>query len=126
MNARRLQTLVRPEETVMGAQIWWFGLQKNPWYSWEELLYFQRYRPNATLEDAFLEFRPGILLIDGHLASFITDRYKPGSYADQLNLPADQIQTIIRKYGRLRGVVDTGNHSKIRVIEFRWDAAANR
>ncbi|MCI0604646.1 glycosyltransferase [bacterium] len=117
--AAQLKQRIRPNETVMGTQTWWFALPKNDWYSWETLHYFQRYQTAMSLEDAFLEFQPDIFIVDGHLASFVKQG-RPGSYAEQLGLPPAELNAILKKYGRLRAEFDGGYYGPIRIFELHW------
>jgi glycosyltransferase involved in cell wall biosynthesis len=110
---------LRPEESVMGNQLWWFILSNHEYRSWEELYYFRRYKPDATLEDAFREFRPHVFIIDDHVAAFIKEGQASG-YAAQLGIRNSELKAILAKYGRLRGEFDGGYYGKIRIYEMRW------
>ncbi|HYL81198.1 MAG TPA: hypothetical protein VEU07_10330, partial [Candidatus Acidoferrum sp.] len=118
---KELPATVRAGETIMGSQTWWFALHDHPWYSWEELLYFQRYQPGSNLEAAFREFRPSVLLVDQHLDSFISEGGPPGSYEEQLRLPRSEMRQIFQKYGHVRAALEGGEYGRIYVIEFDWD-----
>jgi hypothetical protein len=97
-------------------------LYEHPWYSWEELFYFRQFKSGASLEDAFKELRPQILIIDAHLSYFIRDYPRNDeSYFAQLSLPATELKTILKKYATVRAELNVNYYGKIQVIEFHWD-----
>jgi len=116
-----LSRFIKPGESVMGNQLWWFALPDSSWHSWEELYYFRQWRKGATLEDAFLEFRPRILIVDAQLSFFIRQNASPDSYIGQLSLSATELNAILRKYARTRAEFDGGYYGKIQLIEFDWN-----
>ena len=121
----KLKQTIRPGESIMGNQVWWFPFYDHPWYSWEQMHYFRTYRPGASLEEAFREFHPDILILDGHLSSFISDHPQGSSYFVQLHLSRTELERILAARGKLRARFDGGNYGQISVIALNWERSGS-
>ena len=40
---------VAPGSLVLGSQLYWFARPGQPYYSWEQLVYYRRYKPSAAV-----------------------------------------------------------------------------
>ena len=115
----QLKQHVKPGESLMGNQLWWLALPKHPWSSWENLYYYRRYKQDASLEEAFREFQPGLFILDLHVETFIQKR--PGSsYAAQMGIPEQEFSQFMAEHGRLRAKFDGGYYGTIHIIELYW------
>ena len=74
----QVNTAVLPGDTVIGPQIYWFGLYDHRYYSWELLFLYSRFYEGKTLDDAIKHFRPDILILDGNNQPYISDTVDPG------------------------------------------------
>ncbi len=118
----RINQTIHPEDTILAAQTYWFGLYDHVYYSWEELIYFQRYAPDSTLEDAFREFRPTVLIIDGHMRGFISDDPDGSSiYAEHLNLPETEMKAFLARYSELADEFEVDYYGLIQVYRLHWE-----
>src|SRR5207244_13226508 len=70
---QQINQVIRPGETIMGPQTDWLGLYDHPYYSWEEIIYYQRYRPGTNALEALHEFHPDIFIIDVDVRTFMID-----------------------------------------------------
>jgi 4-amino-4-deoxy-L-arabinose transferase-like glycosyltransferase len=115
--------LVRPGEAIMASQTFWLGLHEHTYYSWENLIYYRRYVPGSTLEDALRELGPDILVIDRHLGNFISDEPKESGYSQHLNLPRTDMNAFLSRSASLIGVLDIEAYGPIRVYRIDWGEA---
>ncbi len=63
----QISNILQPGDIIMGTQTFWFDFFNHPYYSWEQLVYYRRYAPYSTIEDAMIEFHPDIFIIDGQV-----------------------------------------------------------
>ncbi len=70
---QELGTCIKPGEVIIGPQTYWFEFFKHTYYSWEGLVYYRRYKPDSSLDDAIAHFSPNIIIIDGHFRIFLRD-----------------------------------------------------
>ena len=112
---------IQKNDLVMGNQLYWFGLYQNDYYSWEALIFYQRYDPESDLEEALLEFKPDILIIDQHISQFITDSDGTIAYQKALKLPETQTNSLLSKYGNLITEFDGGVYGLVRIYRFNWE-----
>ncbi len=115
----RIAEAVRPGESIMGSQTYWFGLHDHVYYSWEQLIYFQHYAPGSNLEDALTEFRPDIFIIDRHLNGFISDR-TDDSPRPYLWLPKSELMAFLNRRANLIDEFDDITYGPIRVYRIDW------
>jgi hypothetical protein len=111
----RINADVRPEDVIMASQTYWFGLYQHKYYSWEQLVYFQRYFPGSGLADGMAEFRPDIFIVDGNMEDFITDEGQPGLFSGFLDLPKAELNEALAEHGRLIDQYDGGSYGQVRV-----------
>ncbi len=117
----RIRQVVRPEETIMGTQTYWFGLYDHEFDSWEELIYYQRNNPSTTLDDAMRYYQPDIFIIDGHLDQFLIQSQERSILLQSLQLPREQFERILDEYGTLlMDFYEGQSFGRIRVYRFDW------
>jgi 4-amino-4-deoxy-L-arabinose transferase-like glycosyltransferase len=118
----RINQVIRPGELIIGPQTYWLGLYDHDYYSWEELIYYQRYAPGSTWEDALREFHPDILVVDRFLEYFITDPDEPGDlYQQNLRLPRLAVESFLDRRTDLLTAFDSGYYGRVRVYRIAWD-----
>lgn len=116
-----INKLVDPSDIVMASQVFWLGLYENQYYSWEEIIYYQRYAPNSTLYDALKEFNPDIFIIDGHLRYFIVEsRSQENVYSQELEIPKPELDAFLDSYAVLIGEFDAGYYGLVEIFRINW------
>jgi hypothetical protein len=122
----RIAGNIQPEDSIISTQTYWFGLYDHTYYSWEELVYYQRYAPGSTLEDALRELQPTILIIDDHWRSYITD--EPGNTirTQQLRLSASEMQAILHRYAELLDEFEVDHYGLIQIYRLDWQEEKTR
>jgi len=117
---RRIDASIRQSDRVMGPQTYWFGLTTNEYLSWEQLIYYQRYLPGATLRAALEEFRPDVFIIDAHLDQFILDEPGTQLYEQYLRLPKGELAEALSEEAELIDTFWGGPYGQVRVYRFHW------
>jgi hypothetical protein len=117
---RQINRVISINDSIMGAQTFWFGLYDHPYYSWEGLTYYQRYRPGSTIVQALGEFHPDILIVDQHLDSFISDTRLESAYGESLRLPRREVEAVLRERASLLLTYDSAYYGIVRVYRLRW------
>jgi hypothetical protein len=62
---------VEPGDTILGTQVFWFGLAEHPYFSWELLEVYPVYRPGESLSSTLMKFKPNIIVLDEHAYEYI-------------------------------------------------------
>lgn len=117
----QLDNVIDPSDVIMAQQVYWFDFSDHKYYSWEQLVYFQRYSPGSKILDAFNEFKPDIFIIDSQLRRFITDSPGISTYSKYLTLPKSELLQILDDQAELISEFDGGVYGQIQVFRFNWD-----
>ena len=117
----RISEVVKPGDSIMGPQTYWFGLYDHTYYSWEKLRLYQRYEQGSTLQDALQEFRPDILIIDRFLSFFMVEAgQEQDLYQQTLGVPRSEMETFLTCYADLMTEFDGGYYGQVRVYRINW------
>lgn len=116
----QLNAIIQAGEAIMGPQTYWFGLYDHRYYSWEELVYYRRYAPGSTVEDALREFRPDVLIIDSGWNAFITERPGDSLYLEHLWLPRAEMDAFLSRHAELAGSFDNAYYGHFRIYRISW------
>jgi hypothetical protein len=122
----RLDRDVLPSDVLMASQVYWFGLSSHRYYSWEQLVYFQRDFPGCGLRDALQHFRPDLFIMDGHLQEFMSDSATSALYSGLLALPRAPLDEILATQGVLVDRFDGGSYGQVAVYRLTWPPALQR
>jgi len=117
----RIAASIQPGDSIMGPQTYWFGLYDHPYASWEGLVYYQRYAPDSSLEDALRAFRPDTLVMDESWDYFITDTPDDSPYAQHLRVSRTEMDRFLNRYATLVDRFDNATYGLIRVYHIHWD-----
>jgi hypothetical protein len=123
----RLNALVRPGESLIGAQTYWLGLPERRYVSWEELVYYRRVTPGSSFADALRALRPDVFVLDGHVDYFVSDDAAGGTrYWRALRLPRAEVEAALRDLADPAGEFDGGPYGVMRVYRLHWSAELHR
>ncbi len=117
----RINSALQPTDIIMGAQTYWFDLYDHPYYSWEQLVIYQRYVPGSTLTDALQEFQPDIFIIDGHVNQFIADTDGTTLYSQHLRIPKTELDVFLTHQATLIADFDGGSYGQVRMYRIKWE-----
>jgi 4-amino-4-deoxy-L-arabinose transferase-like glycosyltransferase len=116
-----IHQLIPEGSIVMGPQTYWFGMVGQPYYTWEQLVFYQRYAPGTTLENAFAQFRPQFFILDKHLESFIANDVSDLSeYHQFLFISNEELQRFLNSRASLISVLNTVTFGSILVYRISW------
>jgi hypothetical protein len=117
----RINASIRPGDSIMSTQVYWFGLQEHTYYSWELLYIYQRFAPGSTLEDSFQEFRPDVFIIDRHLSNSIADiGPQDEAYQKHWLLPRAELEDFLNRRAQLVDAFDHDDYGPIRIYRIKW------
>jgi hypothetical protein len=121
-NQRQVNALVSAGDTVLGPQVYWFGLSDHPYLYMEQLAYYRHYHPQATLEDALQHYRPSLFIEDSHLRGYVEgSALDESSLFGYLALDRSDLERILAKYARRVAEFDSGIFGETRLYRFNWD-----
>jgi hypothetical protein len=115
-----IKQTIQPGDSIMASQTYWFGLYDHVYYSWEQLIYYQRYAPGSTLEDALCEFRPDVIIIDQHLAQFISGEAGTPTYSQYLRLPQSEMEAFLSHNANPIGLFEVEHYGPIYLYRIEW------
>jgi 4-amino-4-deoxy-L-arabinose transferase-like glycosyltransferase len=119
----RIAEVISPGSTVMGPQTYWFGLPPDQVYlSWEQIPFYQRYAPGATLEEAFSALRPDYFIVDKHLEQFVSemaDEQLPRNYRP-LRISRAELDSYLSGNAKLVSAVETATYGDVRIYRLGW------
>ena len=120
-----IKPFVPASSTILSAQTYWFDFANQPYYSWEQLIFYRRYKPASTLAEAFAVYKPDIFILDGHIRGFIVDQPRTdGSYSQALELSRPELNAILAERATLVTSFDVprGDTSvdHVEVYRFEW------
>ena len=117
----RLSQEILPGDTVMGSQIYWFGLYDNAYLSWENLIYFKRMNEGSDLEAAFKAFRPDVLILDQHWQEYISDGLAGEVYFQSLRLSRSEFDRFLAGMNAdLLTTINDQQYGPILVYRLHW------
>lgn len=117
----RINQSIRSGDSIMGSQVYWFGLYDHVYYSWELLPLYQRYAPGSTLEDALREFQPDVFIRDEHVGVFIVDPDPQGDpYIQALRLPRAELEGFLNRRAELINSFYNSYYREIRMYRINW------
>jgi 4-amino-4-deoxy-L-arabinose transferase-like glycosyltransferase len=118
---RQVAVVVKPAESIMGSQTYWFGLSGHNYYSWEQLIYLQRLHKGISVTEALAILRPDVFIRDGHLDDFILDEPGGAIYTQLLRLPKVELESWFARHAALVADFDGKVYGRIRVYRLRWE-----
>jgi 4-amino-4-deoxy-L-arabinose transferase-like glycosyltransferase len=117
----RINQSIRPGDSIMSTQVYWFGLRDHVYYSWELLYIYPRYAPGSTLEDSFREFHPDVFIIDKHMNNSIADLGpQDEAYQKHWLLPRAELEDFLGRHAQLVDAFDHDYYGPIRVYRINW------
>jgi 4-amino-4-deoxy-L-arabinose transferase-like glycosyltransferase len=121
VTADRIKQSIRPGESIMADQVYWFSLQDHSYYSWDLLYLYQRYKPGSTVQDGLREFRPDIFIIDRHMSLSIADPDpQDEAYQQHWLLSRPELESFLSQRAQLLDAFDSSLYGNIRVYRINW------
>jgi len=111
---------VRPNDVIMGNQLYWFGLKDHKYSSWENLVYYRRYRPESSLEDAFRFLKPDIFIFDSQVGNFVFDGERENLYLQNLQISATELESFLDRYATLEKTLIEEDGKPLRIYRINW------
>jgi hypothetical protein len=108
--------------SVMGPQLYWFGMPEQRYLSWESIIFYQRYAPDSSPEQALRALHPDYFVIDEPMERFLWGEkgMSLSAYAEPLTVPKADLMGFLDRHARLVGAVETETFGKVRVYRIDW------
>lgn len=124
--AQRIERVIPAGGSVMGSQLYWFDLHRYRYISWQQILAYQKTYAGSTFNDAMMDLRPDVLVIDEHLREFILadEPVAPQSglarYFWERRLRKDDVKAFLTLRGTLRDQVQTARSGTVDIYSINW------
>ena len=118
---RLVNQAVAPTEVIMANQLYWFELWEHRYYSWENLVYYRRYMPGSSLEDAFQSLKPDIFIIDYQVDNFILDKKSKDIYRQEFSVPKLELESFLDQHAKLVKI-DTYENRPLHIYRIDWES----
>lgn len=116
-----LSQVIQPNDVVMGSQTYWFGLYEHPYFSWENLIYYQRKNKESDLEASFRAFRPDVLIVDQHWIEYISDERREEIYFESLRLSGSEFDRFLTQMdAELITTIEHDKYGPVLVYRLSW------
>jgi len=124
-NYQRLQSdvnqAVEEGDVIMANQLYWFGLSDHTYYSWENIAFHRRYKPESGIDGVFRLLKPDLFIIDGQLANFISDEIDDNHYFQAFNVPKSELETFLDKFASIETIIQYENEIPIQIYRINWN-----
>ena len=118
----RVNQAVKPGATIMGNQLYWFGLRDHRYYSWENLVFYMRDKPGSRLENAFRALKPDFFILDSQVRYYTFDGDKMNNYFQQFQVPKSELETFLNQYAELETIIEESSGGKfIEIYHIDWE-----
>jgi hypothetical protein len=115
-------------KSVLAQQTYWFARPNEPYISWEQLVYYRRYVPGSTLEDAFRALKPDYLIVDKAANIYLVDDLNAlDSHMDNafLNIASSlvdkaEFNAFLRAHGEQIASIPGEDGIPIQVYKIKW------
>ncbi len=104
--AGRLRELVGPGDVVMGPATYWLGIPETRYISWEQLVYYRRFRGGSP-GDAMTAFGVKYFIVDTYIDKFITDTPRESVNAQQLTISRSELEGFLARHATVAARIET-------------------
>ncbi len=109
------------KSTTIGQQNWWFARPSDPYMSWEQLVYYRRYAPGSTLEDAFRNLKPQYLVADNTTRFYELDTLSKldADYSSSFVLKSE-MEAFMQHHCHLVSSISTRTFGDVSIYKIEW------
>jgi hypothetical protein len=102
----QLQRLAGPGDVVMGPATYWLGIPDTRYISWEQLIYYRRFRSIGPGE-AMTALGVKYFIVDTYIDKFITDDPRESVNAQQLTVSRSELGLFLARHGAVVARIET-------------------
>jgi hypothetical protein len=102
-------------KSIIGQQTYYLARPDEPYYSWEQPVFYRRYKPGTNLEDAYRYLKPDYIIIDKVVEEFMTD--DPTRQYENTAISKFQMDAFLAKYGTLVARQNNPTYGDIRIYK---------
>ena len=105
----QVNQVIKPHTSIIGNQLYWFGLGDHTYYSWENLVFYKRDKPNSSLEDAFRFLAPDYFIWDNQVNNFTFDTEKKNTYFQGFRISRIELEAFLNNYAEIEATIEEGD-----------------
>jgi hypothetical protein len=102
-------------KSIIGQETYWLARPDDPYYAWEQIIYYERVKPNSNLQNAMNYLRPDYIILDTLTDGFLLDDPIP-AYQNVAIPPAD-MATFLKEHTALVASQTNGTYGNIRIYK---------
>ena len=102
----QINQVIEPKSSVIGNQLYWFGLQDNTYYSWENLVFYKRDKPDSNLEDALRYLAPDYFILDDQVKNFTFDGENKNNYIQEFRISKSELETFLNRFAEIESIIE--------------------
>ncbi len=115
-----LASHLRPQDKIIGTPLYWLGVQKSNYLSWEGLIATKQTR-NTDLEGAFQILQPDVFILDKHIRPFVRDVPMNSTWFNYLRISKSELDQVFRNHAKIIARYDTPQFGVVEVYRFNWN-----
>jgi hypothetical protein len=101
-----LRRVVPAGKVVMGPATYWLGIPDTRYISWEQLVYYRRFK-GAGPGEAMAALGVDYFIVDTYIDKFITDTVRESINAQQLTVPRSELVGFLARHGTVVTRIET-------------------
>jgi 4-amino-4-deoxy-L-arabinose transferase-like glycosyltransferase len=109
-------------KTALGISTYWFAHPDQPYYAWQQLVYYRRDQPESSLEDALRGLHPDYIIMDDLTDSFLVedkDIAELDAYSN-IFVPKREMVDFLSSHTILLSQASNHIYGKIRIYQIHW------
>jgi hypothetical protein len=101
-----VKEVVRDGDVIMGNQLYWFEFSDHTYYSWENIPFHRRFKPESNLKAVFNLLEPDLFIIDSQINNFLLDRNEGNHYMQAFRIPKIEMMEFLNEYATLESTLE--------------------
>ncbi len=116
---QHIRTFVPPDAVIIGPQTYWFARPESRYLSWDQIYYYRRHSPGASIEEAMSALQPDVFITDGWVEIFLTDDAALLSQPDGTYLSLSEMRAYLDRNATLLDKLETATFGTIRIYRIK-------
>lgn len=110
---------VEEGDVIMANQLYWFGLRDHTYYSWENIEFYRRYKPESGIDNVFRLLKPDLFIIDGQLDNFISGEVEGNHYIQAFKVPKSDLEAVLNQFTTLDTIIQNVKEKPIQIYRIK-------
>lgn len=113
-----VRQIAPPGTSVIGQQLYWFARPEQPYYAWEQMIFYRRVNPGSTLEEALAYLRPNYIIIDSLVEPFLTDNEE--RMEENTAVSKTEMLAFLEQHATIVADESNPTYGRIRIYKINW------